>query len=322
MLPRLGDEAILERKTLVGFIFEPKFYGVRVFVYKDGDDIEMFNTKGEDILYRYPEFIEITNNINARSCVLDATIVVFNKDKKPDPRLLQKREQTRAREKINEKSHIYPATLFAFDILELEHQPIINKPLRDRKIELHKIIVNSDFISAMPWTANAKAMWRQVEEQELEGMMAKEGNSKYEQESRSWYWLKVKRVNTINVAVIGYIKSKEVKDPFDSLVLALYHPNKIWPLYAGTINIASDFDKITLRLINKVIKKVVIEKPTLLEEDQARIKNEFGKVVWLRTEIILKVKYDEITPEFIIKNSSFISLRFDKKLENCMIENI
>jgi len=316
MLPRLGNESILDRSSLVGFIFEPKYYGIRVFLYKDEDNFQIINRRGEDILYRYPEFLEIPNNIRANSCVIDAVITVPS-GKNPDIKLLQKREQARTKTIINKKSHENPAKLFVIDLIERDGEVLMNKPLRDRKLELHGIMIPSQFVEEMPWTANARAMWRQAQEQELEGMMAKEGNSKYEQNTRSWHWLKIKRIKTINAVVIGYEKSG--KEYPESFILALYHPNKIWPVYAGSVYIS---DKIILKTMNNTAGKLITEKPLLSDEDQAKIKERFSNVLWIRPEIIVKLKYDEFTQDFQLKNSSFISIRFDKKLDDCTIENI
>ncbi len=57
MLPKQGDAAVFDKKSLIGFTFEPKFDGIRVLLYKEGNDLEVIDQRGRDIVYRYPELL-------------------------------------------------------------------------------------------------------------------------------------------------------------------------------------------------------------------------------------------------------------------------
>lgn len=190
MLAKSGDKTLLE-KSSPKWSFEPLFNGIRILICKEANDIELINKKEKDIIYRYPELLDIPLNIRAKQCVLDAELVVLDKEGKPDFNLLQKREQVNNKKVIDAGSKEIPATLFVFDILEKDGQNIIEMRLKDRREELGKIIADSAIIRLSPSNLNGKALLKQVQEQGMEGIMAKDLSSKYEQGKRSWQWLKI-----------------------------------------------------------------------------------------------------------------------------------
>ncbi|UZE94248.1 MAG: hypothetical protein IB618_01605 [Candidatus Pacearchaeota archaeon] len=309
MLVKLGDKDLLNRKSLVGFIFEPKFDGIRVLIYKEGNDIELVNRKGRDIIFKYPELLEIPRNINCKDCVLDAVLTILNKEGKPNHSSLQYREQLNHPLAINSKSRTVPATLFVFDILEKDDQTLVNKSLGERKRILGEIITNSPFISLASHTTNGKELWKQIQERELSGMIAKELSSIYEQGKRSWSWLNIQNINTTNTLIVGSTKNEEEKH-FDSLILASYVPEKGEIIYVGTLK--QGFNK----KIKKKLKKLKTDKPALSEEERNKIKEE---VTWIKPELIVEVKYQEMTKDKQLKEPSFIRLKFDKKPGDCLL---
>ncbi|MEM4214924.1 MAG: non-homologous end-joining DNA ligase [Candidatus Pacearchaeota archaeon] len=313
MLAQLGSKELLDRKT-VGFIFEPKLDGTRVLIYKGGDNIQLINRRDKDITFRYPELLDIVNQIKANSCVLDAELVVLDKENKPNFNLLQQREQLDNKFMIDLRSKEIPATLFVFDILELENKPLIDKFLRERKLLLQKIIVENSLIAICPWTANGKALWEKVKEQGLEGIMAKEVNSKYEQK-RSWAWLKIKNINTIDAAIIGFTPGEGIRaSTFGSLVVAVYNPEmQEWKCIG---KLGTGFDQKMLKYLTKKMKKLKIENSVLSEEEQKKI-NE--NVTWIKPELVVEVQYLELTKNNELRAPTFLRLRFDKKPEECVL---
>jgi len=315
MLAKLGDKDIFNRKSLAGYIFEPKFDGTRVLIYKEGNNIELINRRDKDITYKYPELLEIPRNIKCENCVLDAELVILDKDGNPDFKLLEQREQIDNKMVIEERSKKMSAILFVFDILEKDGQSIIDKPLGERKRILSQIIKNSSFISLMPYTTKGKELWNQIQEQNTEGMIAKELGSRYEQNKRSWSWLKIKNTNTLDAIIVGFTKGEDEREKyFGSLVLAVYVSDKGEVVYIGDVKVG--FDKKLLKRLTKKMKKLTTDTPALSEEERIKEKEE---VTWIKPELIAEIKYKEITKEKLIEEASFVRLRFDKKPEDCLL---
>lgn len=313
MLPRNGSPSIFERKNPVGLIFEPKFDGTRVLIYKEGRDIEIINQRGVDIIYKYPELLDIPFNIKAESCVLDAVIVVLDKDSMPNPKMLQQREQTNSKELIYNKSKTMPSTIFVFDILEKNGQVLINTPLSERKRILGEVIDNTYFIRPCPYVLTGKQLWEDIQRRGMEGLIAKDLNSKYEQGVRSWAWLKINNFNTTNTIVAGFTKGKAERS-FTDLILASYVPDKQVPIYIGRISKCLDVQ--TERKFRRLLGQLKTSEPFLPENERMKVS---GEVEWLKPEIIIKVRYMGLTKNNELIEPTFIRLRFDKGPEDCIL---
>ncbi len=312
MLAKSGDKDILNRKSLAGFIFEPYFSGIRVLIYKEGNDIEIIDTFGQDITFRFPELLEIPRNFKTQSCVLDAELIIFDKENKLDFNALQKRSKLSNKEAIYSMSKKNPAIIFVFDILEKDGHSLTDKFLEERKRILNEIIINARFVSLCPYMANSKEMWKQIQEKEIEVMMVKELNSVYEQGKRSWAWLKIKNLNTTDAIIAGFTKKEG--NYFNSLILSSYIPENGRIIYIGTI---SNFDKSFVKRLTKKIKRLVTDKQILDESEKSKIQED--KIIWIKPKLIIKVKYSDLTQEKTLENPEFIGLRFDKKIQDCIL---
>ncbi|MCX8194052.1 MAG: ATP-dependent DNA ligase [Candidatus Pacearchaeota archaeon] len=320
MLSKQGDKSIFERKNPVGFIFEPKFGGTRVFIYKEGSNIELINRKGKEMIFKYPEFLDLPININAESCVLDAELVVPDCNNKPSHWLLQERELAEKRDIIEAKSKINPAVLFIFDILEKDGKVLVDKFLRERKMELKKAIIENYNVRICPWTANGRELLQKIETENIEGIMAKEMNSKYEQGVRSWSWLKINNFNTINAIVIGIIK-KQAKRSFDELIIASYN-------HLGNLvclgKLSEGFNDKILTFFKKKINGLITAEPLLNEAEIIKIQEPQNpkKIMWLKPELVVKIKYSKLEANNTLVEPSFLRLRFDKTPESCVLDSI
>ena len=128
--------------------------------------------------------------------------------------LLQSREHTRHRLKIQQLRKIIPATFIAFDILT---ESLKNAPLRDRLSALQSFlsaystdehpIYNVRRIRSIPTSEGtyetARKLFDEATKLNLEGLMLKDPTSSYE-DRRSDAWLKLKTYNEVDVKIIGY----------------------------------------------------------------------------------------------------------------------
>jgi bifunctional non-homologous end joining protein LigD len=274
MLCQIGDNSVLTKSN---FIFEPKIDGTRVFIHKEGSRIKLFNRKGIDITSIYPEFKDISKNILADACILDAELAILDNKGMPDFDELQEREEKKDKEEAKErkeKSKISaaPATLFVFDILQIDHIEMTDMLLERRKARLKGMIKESPLITLIPCSESGTELWKRITELGLEGVIAKDTRSKYEQK-RSYFWLKIKNLNTIDALIIGYIKSR--KRPFASLILGCYNDNGRLA-YIGRVG--TGFSSAILKELSAKTKKLVSSNPlSSTELEKALIKLYSGK---------------------------------------------
>ncbi|MCX6741929.1 MAG: hypothetical protein NTX24_02005 [Candidatus Pacearchaeota archaeon] len=331
MLAKQGDAEILDRKTLIGYIFEPKLDGTRVIIYKDKEDVQVFNRKNEDLMAKYPELLDLAAFIKTKSCVLDGELVILNNLGMPDPKLLQQREQLEPSGKTYAKSKKQPATIFVFDIIEKDGVSLKNEPLNKRKVALKNVITEGPNLMLCPYTMHGKDLWKQIKDQKMEGMIAKELNSKYLPGERNWAWLKIKNFSTIDTAVVGVISNTKAKGKFESLLLAVYDKGTESFKYIGQSPL--DFDPKDKTLIIKNIKRLMTdESPLSDEKDDGTFiinfnsknpeENRHLKVSWLRPEMIAEIKSKEVSISGSngIQDAKTLRLRFDKDVKECVLE--
>jgi len=333
MLCQTGEKNVL---TKPNYIFEPKIDGTRVLIHKEGSRIRLINRKGQDISYRYPELKDISENIKTDSCVLDAELAVLNEKGMPDFLKLQQREQLDKKIIIESRAKEIPSTLFVFDILEIDCIEMTEVPLERRKVKLKEIIKESPLINLIPFSESGNALWKRIIDLGLEGVIAKDIRSRYEQK-RSLAWLKIKDFNTIDALVIGYLKSKakvksrtKVKSKaktraFASLVLGCYDEKRKLR-YIGIVG--TGFSSSSMKEL--AAKMSTLLSATSLSPDElekALIKMHSGKgeinsrdVKWIKPELIAEVRYSEFTENKELRAPSFLRLRFDKNPEECILE--
>lgn len=320
MLAKRGDVTMLERTNVVGYLFEPLFDGIRVLIYKDRGDIAIFNKNKKDIISLYPEMLDLPAYIKTKSCVLDGVLLVLNQNKQPDSKLLQQRELTNNHKKAKLKSKQFPATILIFDILELNGENLTKEILRKRKIILKEIIKDGPNIVLCPYTMHGKDLWKQIEQQEIYGMIAKETASCYLSGDKNWAWLKIINLNHTDVIIAGLIKKE--KEIFSKLILSKYDPKISALRYSGVLD-KKDIDQKTLNYLNTKIgslKIMKINSEILHKEDFDSIKINTGEeIVWLRPEIIAKIKFEEKSKnEFLLP--SILRLRLDKTTKDCSFD--
>jgi DNA ligase D-like protein (predicted ligase) len=299
MLAKQGNKSYLKSKD---FIYEPKFDGTRVLVYKKGKKIEIVNRRKRDITYRYPELKDIWKNIK-EDCILDGELVILGEKNFPDFNLLQKREQLENKLMIEILAKNHPATLFIFDILKLKNKNLMNFPLIERKKFL-KNIKNSSKIVVCPYTRDGEKLWKKIKKIKLEGIIAKKINSKYEEGKRSSSWLKIKNLNTIDAIVIGFTKEKR---EISALVLAAYHKGKL--IYIGRV--AAGINDEIIRELSKKLKKIK-KAPTQIKTRK--------KIYYVKPQIIVEVKYLQMTKNFQLRAPVFLRIRNDKLAKECILE--
>ncbi|HJU33725.1 MAG TPA: non-homologous end-joining DNA ligase [Nitrososphaera sp.] len=302
------------------WVFEVKWDGVRAILLNNKAEgiIEIQSRNGKNITHRYPE---ITGSVNSvlkynESIVLDGEIVVLNKEGVPDFQKHQRRMNVESQRDIEFLSHNIPATYFVFDILYVDGRDIQELRLLDRRKILKSIVAEgskririSEYIEE-----KGKALFKSAIERHLEGIVAKDKQSRYHQATRSSAWLKIKGILTQDCIVIGYTKGEgNRQNYFGSLILGAYdHRGQL--RFIGHSGSGFGFDQL---------------KETLNIMDGFRTDNNFcpidfvpytnSKPTWLRPELVAEVKFSGWTQDRIMRAPIFLRFRYDKPPAECLI---
>lgn len=203
------------------YLFEIKWDGTRCLCFVDDRTpagYRLVNRRRIDMTDRYPEFAFLGKL--PEGTVLDGEMIVF-KDGKPDFGLLQTREQAQSPLRIRTKAQTVPATYVVFDLLFDKGQPVMDRPLVERRRLLEKLVAKARcprLVLSRALVGAGTEFFRQVVAEGLEGIIAKRQQSLYLPGKRTDAWIKIKRSQELYCVVIGFEPSG--KNDFRSLILA------------------------------------------------------------------------------------------------------
>ena len=188
------------------WLSELKLDGIR-FLYSTMSGVNFYTRHDNEVTERFPELI--TSQI-PKGTILDGEIIISDEDGKPDFEELMSRFQVSSTRRIPTMSKLKPVTFCAFDVVYYKGKRVSHLPLIERKEILNNILPEKlPLIAKVPSIkGNGKALFELVKEQNLEGIVLKKKDSKYELGKRSHNWLKVINYQYATVEIAGYRKSE------------------------------------------------------------------------------------------------------------------
>jgi ATP-dependent DNA ligase len=206
-----------------GWIYEPKWDGFRVLVFRDGDEV-VLQSRDEKTLNRYfPELEEPLRQQLPRRCSLDGEIVIA-RAQGLDFDALQMRIHPAA-SRVKMLAGQIPASVVFWDVLCVDDIDLRGEPFRDRRSRLEAMLANArPPLHVTPVTtdrATAADWFQRFEGAGLDGVMAKQAAGTYEPNKRTM--LKVKHERDCDCVVAGFRWHKNGKGTaVGSLLLGLY----------------------------------------------------------------------------------------------------
>ena len=279
---------------------EAKYDGFRCQIHKKGNQIEIFSRKLEPMAGMFPEIVEASSKlITAKEAIFEGEAIAFN-ELTGEYRPFQLTIQRKRKYGITEMSQVFPLRLFAFDLLFLDGNDYAQKPYRERREALSKIITDNRTIAISDAivTADSTVLSQFFDEcigKGLEGVIAKDLEAPYVAGARKFAWIKLKRsykaelADTLDLVVLGYYfgKGKRAKFAFGGLLCGVYDDEA--GIYRTIAKIGSGFSEEQMIELESAFRKISVkEKPrnvnSLLEAD-----------VWVEPKYVITVAADEIT---------------------------
>jgi ATP-dependent DNA ligase len=206
-----------------GWIFEPKWDGFRVLVFRDGDEMQI-QSRDEKSLDRY--FPELAAPLKAQlpnRCVLDGELVLARGDALDFEGLQLRIHPAASRVKLLAKE--MPTSIVFWDLLALGDQSLMATPFAERRAALETALARiSAPIHLTPATTDrglAADWFQRFEGAGLDGVMAKPASGVYEPNKRVMF--KVKHERECDCVVAGFRWHKNGEGTaVGSLLLGLY----------------------------------------------------------------------------------------------------
>lgn len=209
--------------TVGEWIFEPKWDGFRVLVFRDGEEV-LLQSRDEKSLNRYfPELVSPLLEQLPSRCVLDGEIVIACGNRL-DFDALQLRIHPAA-SRVKSLSRETPASIVFFDLLCADRRDLLQEPFSHRRAELQRLLAKvSPPLHLTPATNRrslAQDWFGRFEGAGLDGVVAKSMRDTYQSDKR--VMLKVKHQRDCDCVVAGFRWYKEYEgEQIGSLLLGLF----------------------------------------------------------------------------------------------------
>ncbi len=298
--------------TKAGWVFELKLDGYRILAGKEKrDQARLITRNGNDTSATFPEVVRALVALPFDRLVLDGEVVALDAAGRPSFQRLQQRARLSRSLDIRRATVENPVTFFAFDLLGFEEFDLRPLPLTARKAILKKFLPPTGLIRYLEhFEERGEALFDQVGEMGLEGIMAKKAESPY-RAGRSPAWLKIRRRRTDDFVVVGFTAPKGSRAGFGALYLAQYVDDVL--TYSGRAG--SGFSGKQLADVRARLER--LKRPT--PPCQGPIPKERG-TTWVEPELVCEVEYTEWTDDGLLRQPVFLRFRDDKEVGECARE--
>jgi len=312
MLAETRDEPF----SKAGWLFEVKLDGYRMRAACQGGAPILYSRKGLDFTESFPEIARAIKAIPFEGVILDGELVVLNESGHPSFNKLQARAKLGARE-AKRAAIESPATLYVFDLLAFEGYDLRKLPLIKRKEILQKILPPTGPLRySEHFAKNGEALYEQVVNLGLEGIVAKKADSPY-RSGRSSDWLKIRADRIDDFVVVGFSKPKGSRGGFGSLHVGAYQDGRL--IYCGRAG--SGFSGDQLSEISATLQSLVRKTPPCDPPENGALPKGTDHT-WVEPRLVCDVRYKEFTKDGLLRQSVFVRFRDDKKPEDVVMPGL
>ena len=287
--------------------YEVKWDGYRSIAVKEGARVKLWSRNQKDLTRDYPGIEVALGKVRAPSFVIDGEVVALDASGRPSFQALQHRA-TRG----------LSLAYVAFDILAVGNEPLIRKPLEERRAQLRSLLAPPPASIMMSEALPGSPAWIEAEIRRLglEGIVAKRSDSPYVPGERSDAWVKVKFSPQQEFVVGGY---KPDASNFESLVVGYYGADKKLH-YAAKLRAG-----FTPHMKAEVFRRIA-DSPTTrcpfvdLPNSTGRSRwgegitdDDMMKLKWVKPRVVVEGAFVEWTRDGLLRHPKFVGIRDDKK---------
>ena len=286
------------------FTYEAKWDGVRTLAFVDGGEVRLQTRNLLDCTKQYPEAHGAAEALTGGyQAILDGEVVAFDEKGVPSFQRLQPRMHLRDESAVSRLRRSVPIVYEVFDILYLDGEDLTRQPLRERRRRLEDALEPLGAIRLSEgFPGNGRALFKAVQEQGLEGIVAKRLDAPYVS-GRSAAWVKVKAFKTMDCVIGGWTEGQGGRHgTLGALIIGIYRDGKLVPVG----HVGSGFDDRTLRDLLVTLKEH--QAPTSPFAVEPRVNQ---PATWCFPDLVCEVRYAEITRDGTLRQPTYLGLRSD-----------
>jgi len=280
---------------------EYKLDGERFQCHKQGDNVQIFSRRLENITSMYPDGVEyIKTHIKAKDAVVEGEAVPINPDTGeilPFQELMHRRRKYDI-EKMMQKIGI---RLYLFDCLYVDGEDLTEKPFIERAKRLREIVTCDDKVTTVPFILTndpheLTVFFHESLNNGCEGLVIKSPrlDSIYRAGARSWLWIKLKEsyqskmIEPVDVVIVGAFYGRGRRSgTYGALLAAVYNHER--DVFETICKVGSGFTDEDLDALPKRLDQYKIDKK------HPRVDSKMEPDVWLEPKQVIEIIGDEIT---------------------------
>ncbi len=330
MLAKRVDEVPPQGK----WIYEPKWDGFRILVFREGDEI-LIQSRDKKSLNRYfPEMIDPLRKQLPTKSVLDGELVIAREGRLDFDALQLRIHPAASRVKLLATQT--PASCIFFDLLCKGDHDLRAEPFRNRRAALESLLKSArapiHITPATPERKIALDWFKRFEGAGLDGVVAKPVDLPYQSDKR--IMLKIKHERDCDCVVAGFRWYREAPGKeVGSLLLGLYDETRLLQHVGVCASFSAETRQRLLKFLTPYRKNALRNHPwknwesTEEGNDSSEHRMPGGKSRWsqgkdlswepLRPELVVEVAYEHMQSGRFRHMAHFRRWRTDRKPASC-----
>jgi bifunctional non-homologous end joining protein LigD len=289
--------------------YEIKWDGIRALAFVQGGRIRLENRNRRDVSKQYPELRALGDQLGSREAILDGEIVALDEQGRPSFERLQQRMHVSSPSAVRRLASAAPASYMIFDLLYLDGRGTMGLPYRQRRASLEELDLRGPAWQTPAYHAGeGREFLAAAAEQQLEGVLAKRLDSRYQPGKRSSEWLKIKNVNRQELVIGGWLPGKGSRaGKLGALLMGYYEPDEHGQevlRYAGRVG--TGFKERDLEHLGRELTARARDASPFAGAQPPR------GARFVEPELVAEIEFAQWTRERILRHSSYKGLRDDK----------
>ena len=300
MLARAGE---LPRED-AAWAYEVKWDGIRALAYSQPGRLRLESRNFNDITARYPELRTLNRALSSHEVLLDGEIVAFDDAGRPSFERLQQRMNLTGESAIRRRARDLPVVYVIFDLLHLDGHPLLELPYTQRRERLQNLALDGPhWQTPAHHVGHGAALLEAVRAKGLEGIVAKQLESRYEPGRRSAGWLKIKAVRRQEVVIGGWLPGAgRRRDRVGALLMGWFDDDEL--RFAGKVGTG-----FTERELDRLAGLLApLERPTSPFSGRQPQRG----AIFTEPQLVAEIEFTEWTAEGMLRHPSYKGLRDDK----------
>lgn len=286
------------------WLYEVKLDGYRALLIKDGARVRIMSRNQKDLTANYPAIAAAAARLGARTAVLDGEVVALDPQGRPSFQALQHRS-----------AHPGHAIVFyAFDVLHVDGRNLTGEPLNTRRALLPRLVRDSGILQSAELPGSAADVIAAVGRLQLEGVVAKRRDSRYDAGQRSGAWVKLKLDRQQEFVIGGYRPGSHI---VDSLLVGYYEGKAL--RFAGKVR--AGFTPHLRREVGDALTPLRARDCPFSDLPSSRASHWGGGVTaeqmremtWVTPALVAQIRFVEWTADGHLRHAAFLGLRADKR---------